>query len=61
MEQNTLKKHKLRIADKLASARKTGGGPTDSDLFEILAKISSIKAREAFEGIETRSDLSIES
>ena len=44
---NTLTKHKPRIADKLASARKTGGGPADADLNEIEAKISSIKGKEA--------------
>ncbi|KAI6660707.1 Myb/SANT-like DNA-binding domain-containing protein 4 [Oopsacas minuta] len=50
-----------RIADKLASARKTGGGPADADLDEKEAKISSIKGKEAFEGIESGIDLSLES
>ncbi|KAI6661888.1 T-SNARE domain-containing protein 1 [Oopsacas minuta] len=47
---NILTKHKPRIADKLASARKTGG-PADADLDEIEAKISSIKGKEAFEAL----------
>ncbi|KAI6656034.1 hypothetical protein LOD99_1768 [Oopsacas minuta] len=58
---NILTKHKPRIVDKLASARKTGGGPADADLDEIEAKISSIKGKEAFEGIESGIDLSLES
>ncbi|KAI6646870.1 hypothetical protein LOD99_9139 [Oopsacas minuta] len=57
---NILTKHKPRIADKLASARKTGG-PADADLDEIEAKISSMKGKEAFEGIESGIDLSLES
>ncbi|KAI6648305.1 Myb-related transcription factor, partner of profilin-like [Oopsacas minuta] len=58
---NVLTKHKPCIADKLASARKTGGGPADADLDEIEAKISSIKGKEAFEGIESGIDLPLES
>ncbi|KAI6646176.1 hypothetical protein LOD99_9383 [Oopsacas minuta] len=56
-----LSKHKPRIVDKLALARKTRGGPADADLNEIEAKISSIKGKEAFEGIESGIDLSLES
>ncbi|KAI6658652.1 hypothetical protein LOD99_11030 [Oopsacas minuta] len=58
---NILSKHKPRIADKIELARKTGGGPADADLNEIEAKISSIKGKEAFEGIESGIDLSLES
>ncbi|KAI6661488.1 Myb-related transcription factor, partner of profilin-like [Oopsacas minuta] len=57
---NILSKHKPRIANKLASARKTGGGPADADLNEIEAKIRSIKGKEAFECIESGIDLSLE-
>ena len=58
---NTLTKHKPRIGDKLASAGKTGGGPAEADLNEIEAKISSIKGKEAFEGIQSGVDHSLES
>ena len=58
---NTLTKYKPRIADKLRSMRKTGGGPAEADLDEIEAKISSIKGKEAFEGIQSGIDLSLES
>ncbi|KAI6650079.1 Myb-related transcription factor, partner of profilin-like [Oopsacas minuta] len=58
---NILTKLKPCMADKLASARKTGGGPEDADLDEIEAKISSIKGKEAFEGGESGIDRSFES
>ena len=44
----------------MASARKTGGGPADGDLNKLKLKISSIKGKEAFEGIQSGFDLSIE-
>ena len=48
---NTLSKYKPRIADKLASARKTGGGEAEACLDHLEEKISSIKGKEAFERI----------
>ncbi|KAI6659650.1 hypothetical protein LOD99_14573 [Oopsacas minuta] len=48
-------KNTIIYCSKLASARKTGGGRADADINEIEAKISSIKGKEAFEGIESQS------
>ena len=42
---NTLSKYNPRIADKLASARKTGGGEVEACLDHLEEKISSIKGR----------------
>ena len=47
---NILSKHKTRIADKFASAKRTGGGPADAPFDELELKISSVKRRECFEG-----------
>ena len=58
---NILSKHKPRIADKIASTKKTGGGPADAQLDELELKISSIKGRECFEGIESGIDLTMSS
>ena len=46
---NTLTKYKPRIVDKIASVKRTGGGPTEGCLNELEAKIFSIKGKEAFE------------
>ena len=54
---NVLTKYKPRIADKLASIKRTGGGPAEESLDELEAKIYSIKGKEAFEGIESGIDL----
>ena len=58
---NIHSKHKLRIADKFASAKRTGGGPVDDQLDELELKIRSIKGRECFEGIEQSIDLCMSS
>ena len=49
-----------RIADKIASVKRTGGGPTEGCLDELLAKIFYIKGKEVFEGIESGIDISLE-
>ena len=54
---NVLTEYKARIADKLASIKRTGGGPAEESLDELEAKIYSIKGKEAFEGIESGIDL----
>ena len=56
---NLLSKYKPRIADKIASARRTGGGPPDAQLDELELKISSIKGKECFESIESGIDLAM--
>ena len=48
---NILVKNKPIISDKLASARKTGGGPAEAELTEFELKIKVIKGVETFEGI----------
>ena len=48
---NTLTKHKPRIADKLASARKTGGGHADADLNEIEAQPVASKGRKLLKAL----------
>ena len=58
---NILAKHKPRIAEKISSARRTGGGPAQDCLDELEAKIFTIKGKEAFEGIESDIYLSLES
>ena len=56
---NILVKYKPIISDKLASMRKTGGGPAEAELTELETKIRSIKGKEIFEGIEAGIDLSM--
>ena len=56
---NILVKNKPIISDKLASARKTGGGPAEAGLTEFQLKIKAIKGRETFEGISSGIDLSL--
>ena len=56
---NTVTKYMPRIADKIASTRRTGGIPAEECLDELEAKIFSIKGKEAFEGIESGIDLSL--
>ena len=46
----TLSKYKPRIADKLASARNTGGGEAETCLDELEAKISSINLKVDLKG-----------
>ena len=58
---NILVKNKPIISDKLASARKTGGGPAEAELTEFELKIKVIKGVETFEGISSGIDLSLES
>ena len=58
---NILVKNKPIISDKLASARKTGGGPAEAGLTEFELKIKAIKGMETFEGISLGIDLSLES
>ena len=53
---NILSKHKPRIADKFASAKRTGGGPADAQLDELELKISSIKGRECLRAVGVRMD-----
>ena len=48
---NLLSKHKPLIADKIASMKKTGGGPPGSELTPLEEKIQSIKGKKLFEGI----------
>ena len=58
---NILSKHKPCIADKLASARRTGGGAAEPALNALELKIIRIKGREYFEEIESGIDLSLNS
>ena len=58
---NILSKYKPRIADKLATAERTGGETAEAELNELELKISSIKGRECYEGIESGVDLSLNS
>ena len=58
---NILSKHKPRIADKLASAKRTGGGAAEAALNALELKIIRIKGREYFEEIESGIDLSLSS
>ena len=48
---NVLAKHKPLISEKLASARKTGGGSPEDELTNIKAKLKSIKGKEVFVGV----------
>ena len=59
---NLLSKHKPLIADKIASKKKTGGGPpaAESELTPLEEKIQSIKGKQVFEGIASGVDLTIE-
>ena len=52
-------KNKPIISDKLASARKTGGGAAEAELTELELKIKAIKGVETFEGISSGIDLSL--
>ena len=45
-------KNKPSISVKLASARKTGGGPAEAILIEFEWKIKAIKGVETYEGTE---------
>ena len=56
---NILVKNKPIISDKLASARKTGGGAAEAELTELELKIKAIKGVETFEGISSGIDLSL--
>ena len=57
---NLLIKHKPLIADKIASMKKTGGGPPGSELTPLEEKIQSIKGKQLFEGIASGVDITIE-
>ena len=57
---NLLSKHKPLIADKIASMKKTGGGPLGSELTPLEEKIQNIKGKQLFEGIASRVDITIE-
>ena len=56
---NLLVKYKPIISDKLASVKKTGGGPAEAELTELKTKIRSVKGKEIFERIEAGIDLSM--
>ena len=56
---NILIKNKPIISDKLASARKTGGGAAEAELTELELKIKVIKGLETFEGNSSITDLSL--
>ena len=57
---NLLSKYKPLIADKLASIRKTGGGPPGAELTALEDKIRSIKGKEVFKGIASGIDITLE-
>ena len=57
---NFLSKHKPLIADKIASMKKTGGGPPGSELTPLEEKIQSIKGKQIFEGIASGVDMTTE-
>ena len=54
---SNLSKHKPLIADKIASMKKTGGGPPGSELTPLEEKIQSIKGKQLFEGIASGVDI----
>ena len=53
---NLLSKRNPLIADKIASMKKTGGGPPGSELTPLEEKIQSIKGKQLFEGIASGVD-----
>ncbi|KAI6661883.1 hypothetical protein LOD99_9766 [Oopsacas minuta] len=57
---NTLTKYMPRIVDTIASAKRTGEVLTEGCLDELEVKIFSIKGKDAFEGIGSDIDLSLE-
>ena len=57
---NLLSKHKPLIVDKIASMKKTGGGPPGSELTPLEEKIQCIKGKQVFEGIASGADMTTE-